>query len=89
MTHVLAIFFIGWGAAYVASFYAMGLPFRSISQLLLSGATIGGGGLSHWPYDSWRLSAPLNWFGRTQRFHPFILRTGKIFCGSALRRMVR
>jgi hypothetical protein len=39
LTHLLAVFFIGWGAAYVAV-HVMGLQFRSISQLLLSGAII-------------------------------------------------
>jgi hypothetical protein len=39
LTHLLAVFFIGWGAAYVAV-HDMGLPFRSIPQLLLSGAII-------------------------------------------------
>jgi hypothetical protein len=64
MTHVLAIFFIGWGAAYVAV-HAMGLPFRSISQLLLSGAMIVAAGyligpMIHGAY----LLLSLNWFGR-------------------------
>jgi hypothetical protein len=39
LTHLLAVFFIGWGAAYVA-IHDMGLQFRSIPQLLLSGAII-------------------------------------------------
>lgn len=43
LTHLLTVFFIGWGAAYVA-IHAMGLQFRSISQLLLSGAIIFVGG---------------------------------------------
>ena len=43
LAHLLAVFFIGWGAAYVAM-HDLGLPFGSIPQLLLSGAIIFGAG---------------------------------------------
>lgn len=39
LIHLSAVFFIGWGAAYVA-IHDLGLQFRSISQLLLSGGII-------------------------------------------------
>jgi hypothetical protein len=43
LAHVLAVFLIGWGSAY-AAVQVMGLPFRSIPQLLVSGAFIFVGG---------------------------------------------
>jgi len=43
LMHVIAVFFLGWGAAYFAVTYK-GYAFRSIGQLLLSGSLIFVGG---------------------------------------------
>jgi hypothetical protein len=62
--HVLAVFFLGWGAAYVAV-TTMRLDFRSIPQLLVSGSIIFVGG---WVIGSfllgWYLLISLDGFGR-------------------------
>ncbi len=63
-SHVLAVFFLGWGAAYFAV-TTMHLEFKSIPQLLVSGGIIFGGG---WVIGSsilgWYLLISLNGFGR-------------------------
>lgn len=64
LAHVVAIFFIGWGAAYLVV-HEMGFPFRSIGQLLLSGIIIFGCGYLIGPFIlGIYLFISLNGFGR-------------------------
>ncbi len=64
LTHLVATFFIGWGAAYL-TVHVSPWPFRSIPQLLLAGGLIFGGG---WLVGSFimgvYLLVSLNVFGR-------------------------
>ena len=80
LVHVAATFFLGWGASYLAV-TVLGLPFRSIPQLLLAGTVLlVGGARGRRSWESISSSQPL----RTTRQQGLLVRipTGRASSGS-------